>query len=808
MPKTNKMQITEDTSIVCLYAYKEISYSLYKTMLAFNVKTLHDAFSFIETELISREHRNELKKIKTKIITNISSNIQFNTNINVHTKLGVATNTDISVSTNIETLIHYNLISIRTYNCLKKTGLFTIADIFEYAGGKHNLIKLLDIRNFGRKSLAELIDILDSIKDGITIENTAESTTEIDANAELLNDFVRKYNELIKDEIYKSTIEYNYEVLRRPLSAKAIYCLDNDFASILDVLCLYFTILDTSLSKYAKKTSIELKEFIISLFDCVSTIIKCANNEDNRKSLGLQLIKNIFPFLQDDEVEFVYDFKERNSHLPMFYLLYYFITRNTSRYASLTCRFYGIDQEPEDLDEISYKLGLSRERCRQLIATNELKDSSILKAKEWNNYDFLDDILVYNTFNHTQILESEGLGCLSMSAFVGLCSCLKQIKYCKIKRNTTKRYYISELLFRCFDFKNCIKDIENTLNKRCTQDIILPLSAFIDSYWVKEPPFSASKVEDAIIYILKNDYGICIGEDRTLHIKHNAIDRKEEIYKILEENGSPMHISQIMNALKLRNDELSIATTEQVKGDIQRHPEIVPLGKSSSYALKEWKLYTGTIRDLLYDILSNESTPISIEELYNKVSQIYPNTSIKSITSTMASDEQERFVRFVDLHYGIVGKKYPDNYIVWDAEEHSKKTFEERLREFESFLKSHRHLPRSSSEIMEEASLWRWYKRVIGNDIFIGEEQRKKFSKVLNKYNDCLVTGIEYSFYRYCEEFKAYIEDNMEFPTHATDSAKHTWFMANRKIYKEFEDRRKIYFEELIEYLHTYGFEV
>jgi hypothetical protein len=48
----------------------------------------------------------------------------------------------------------------------------------------------------------------------------------------------------------------------------------------------------------------------------------------------------------------------------------------------------------------------------------------------------------------------------------------------------------------------------------------------------------------------------------------------------------------------------------------------------------------------------------------------------------------------------------------------------------------------------------------------------------------------------------------MEFPTHATDSAKYTWFMANRKIYKEFEDRRKIYFEELIEYLHTYGFEV
>ena len=263
-----------------------------------------------------------------------------------------------------------------------------------------------------------------------------------------------------------------------------------------------------------------------------------------------------------------------------------------------------------------------------------------------------------------------------------------------------------------------------------------------------------------------------------------------------------------MNALKLRNDEISDATIEQVKADIQRHPEIVPLGKSSSYAIKEWNLYTGTIRDLLYDILSNESTPISIEELYNKVSQIYPNTSIKSITSTMASDEQERFVRFVDLHYGIVGKKYPKCYIVWDAEEHSKKTFEERLLEFERFLKSHHHLPLCGSERMEEASLGRWYKRTIGNDIFISDEQRETVSNVLKKNSEYLVTGVEYSFYRYCEEFKAYIEDNMEFPTHAADPAKYSWFMANRKIYQEFEDRRKIYFEELIEYLYTYGFEV
>lgn len=805
MPKTNKIQITEDTSIVFLYTHKEISYSLYKTMQAFKVKILHDAFYFIETELISREHRNELKKIKDMANCHITESRISNDCLTNEIE---NRSFRISYSTSLDTLFSHGLLSVRLFHCLKQYGLNIIGDVVELVNTEDGFRNLLSLRNFGQKSLMELKDVLAHVEADATKSNEIEDPTKIVSQENLMDDFIIKYNELIKIDIYKSAIENYYKDCRQSLSIRAVHALDKGFYSVLDILCLYYTNLNVSLSRYGKKTSEELKQFVLNLYDGVSLIIAGVNNEEVQRQLEISQLMKEFPFLQDKEIEFVIDFKHQHSHLPMFYLLYHFITRDRSRFASLVCRFYGIGREQEELNGISTQLGLSRERCRQLILTNKLKDCPLITFEDWDNYDFLDSILVYNTFNYSEILETERLGNLSISAFVGLCSLIKQTDSCKIKRNSSKRYYISELLYSCFDLKNCIRDIENTLNKRCTQDIALPLSTFIDSYWIKEPTFSVSKVEDAIIYILKNDYGICIGEDRTLHIKHNAIDRKEEIYKIIEENGSPMHISQIMNALKLRNDEISDATIEQVKADIQRHPEIVPLGKTSSYAIKEWNLYTGTIRDLLYDILSNESTPISIEELYNKVSQIYPNTSIKSITSTMASDEQERFVRFVDLHYGIVGKKYTDNYIVWDAEEHSKKTFEERLREFESFLKSHRHLPRSGSEFMEEASLWRWYKRVIGNDISISEEQRKKISKVLNKNNDCLVTGIEYSFYRYCEEFKAYIEDNMEFPTHATDSAKYTWFMANRKIYKEFEDRRKIYFEELIEYLHTYGFEV
>ena len=70
-------------------------------------------------------------------------------------------------------------------------------------------------------------------------------------------------------------------------------------------------------------------------------------------------------------------------------------------------------------------------------------------------------------------------------------------------------------------------------------------------------------------------------------------------------------------------------TIEQTRSYAYKHPHIVSLGKSSTYAIDKWELYTGTIRDLLYDILLNEKEPMTAEELYNEVALIYPNTNIK-----------------------------------------------------------------------------------------------------------------------------------------------------------------------------------
>ncbi len=871
------MLITRDMTLDFLVRKSMISTDLYKFMKAYKVKSLGEAISYLECELISKKLRAELEGIQNEIekqinffhesslnglyltghistrlynclqnlgFTNFNQIVQYvksnggdcsvflkipkfgkkclmeievimsfmkysncnqsNAEMDIAIAHDSATNAGetITLATTIESLNKRNMISARTYNCLTYWELYTIEDVCEYVNAVGSIEKLLNIRNFGKKSLLELQIILEQVE--VSPKAGQINITETHLKENQLNDFIFRYNELVKNDIYKLSIVHYYETSKAKLSARTIHVLEDNFNSILEVVSSYFEGLDIrKLKNCGTKTYEELKSFIINLYIYVHSLFT-----EDRHYAEITLLENTYPFLSGSEVEFAIDYKMKTSNLPMFYILYHYLIKSSSRNERIFCRYFGLKGEPEDLKDISVSLDVSFERCRQLLVHNKIRKHSLCSSGNWNHYDFLDSTLFYNNYDYKSILENEGLGHLSLFAFMGLCSLVKNIKVCKMGRVSGRRYFVSEKFHNSFDLKACIKDIESTLNKRCTEDISLPISVFIDSYWLNEPTFEISEVEDIIIYILKEDYGIEIGEDKILYIQQNALDRSEEIYRILEEHGEPMHLKQIRESLILRYPELSDMTIEQTRSYAYKHPHVVSLGKSSTCAIDKWELYTGTIRDLLYDILYDKEEPMSIEELYNEVSLIYPNTSIKSITSSMFSDESQRFVKFVGSYYGVADKKYDDEFVVWDAEAYSRKTFNERIRELETFLRSHHHLPRYDRDNEDEATLCRWYKRVTADDASISSEQQRQLSDLLARNADFLVTAAEYSFYRYCEEFKAFIEDNMDFPTLETDSAKYAWFMKNKRIYKDFEDRRKTYFEDLIEFLYTYGFEV
>ena len=65
--------------------------------------------------------------------------------------------------------------SVRTYNCLKKASILTISDLVNYTE-----TELMQIRNFGRKSLAEVREKLNihqlTLRGGATIDLSGEES--------------------------------------------------------------------------------------------------------------------------------------------------------------------------------------------------------------------------------------------------------------------------------------------------------------------------------------------------------------------------------------------------------------------------------------------------------------------------------------------------------------------------------------------------------------------------------------------------------------------------------------------------------
>ena len=106
----------------------------------------------------------------------------------------------------------------------------------------------------------------------------------------------------------------------------------------------------------------------------------------------------------------------------------------------------------------------------------------------------------------------------------------------------------------------------------------------------------------------------------------------------------------------------------------------------------------------------------------------------------------------------------------------------------------------------EEKVLYRWYNNVINKCVTITPEREAEFNAMVQRNEAYMINGTEYAFYRRCDDYKVYLDENMELPTLDTEPSLYRWFHNNYKSYMSFEDRRKGYFEDLISYIESYGF--
>jgi len=506
-------------------------------------------------------------------------------------------------------------------------------------------------------------------------------------------------------------------------------------------------------------------------------------------------IKYKYPFLTDAEINHCAICNEQNGRLPMFYILERLILSSNDRYAKFFVQLFGLKGDPLTLKEIAKTENITYERVRQILRKPSNSIINLLDNEIWKTYPFwLKNFYTESNVGFDSLSFTEGLSCFSYDAFIDLMSCVFGYVKVQIKGETIA---VSKKLSACFDFKLSIEDLENSLKTKTFDSSIIPLDTFVSPYIIEYDDVCNCIVDLYKEVLTSLEYEI---RDNCIVINSNRIDIENVLYLILKEEGSPLHINELFRRFKNIYPEHKYNDSSCIRPYLASSERICPQGRSSTYALVEWNLYNGSRRDYANELLSASPVPIPRKELIAKIMLRFPESSEKSIASTLSQSEQ--YELYVGDLLGLVDKEYPSEYKITNGYA-SRKSFEVRLRELVDFFEKYHYSPQYGGDY-DERSLQRWVYNTRTGRTKATAEQRKQLEAVFEKYADYCLTGEEYAFSKRCEDYRAFVGEYYELPTKETSLELFRWF--ENSMSQQFTDKRKELFERLILELSDYGF--
>lgn len=236
---------------------------------------------------------------------------------------------------------------------------------------------------------------------------------------------------------------------------------------------------------------------------------------------------------------------------------------------------------------------------------------------------------------------------------------------------------------------------------------------------------------------------------------------------------------------------------------MRNHPDILPVGKTSTYMLRHWRtVFSGNIRDLMRDILSAHKEPLDLDFITDKVTDVFESTNRKNIHSSLSSCDD--FIPFANGLWGLRSKSYSDEFIEVDLSR-SRNSFEERFEQYKQFVNDFSRHPYASG-IEEEESLNRWQSNVKKRVLDVTDEQVNLLEEFIASTSHLPSNGREVKFYRNCQEYLDFVKENFELPNRNDSQTLYFWFHKNLPEYKNYDDNRTIFFKNLLNELSSYGY--
>jgi len=222
-----------------------------------------------------------------------------------------------------------------------------------------------------------------------------------------------------------------------------------------------------------------------------------------------------------------------------------------------------------------------------------------------------------------------------------------------LSHNYSNYYLIARKYSQVFDFESFLSNIEEIKSERRIVDEYKDFLTYLEQF-----VYTNQHINDRLKQICKriSIEEFELGFDKTsLVFKRNSLVKlSEHIIAIMKSVGRPMKLTEISKELKHYSKRVP-PTLESLRSSILSIDEVAAIGKTSTYALKEWSaVNTGTIKSIVKEFLESAGEPKHISDITVHVSK-YRKTTDKNILSNLKLDKSNSFAFF---KLGFIGLKY------------------------------------------------------------------------------------------------------------------------------------------------------
>lgn len=129
----------------------------------------------------------------------------------------------------------------------------------------------------------------------------------------------------------------------------------------------------------------------------------------------------------------------------------------------------------------------------------------------------------------------------------------------------------------------------------------------------------------------------------------NPKNIRDKIYVILEDNGKPMHFSEIASAIKDSDFKRRDVTTQAIHNELIKDPRFILIGRGI-YALETWGYKKGTVSDIITDVIKEAGEPLHRDEI---VRRVLKKRQVKETTILLNLQSKPQFKRVAKATYAL-----------------------------------------------------------------------------------------------------------------------------------------------------------